>query len=140
MMRTDGSLEPPGRSGMLTRVQRTPRQLPARQRSRLSSEGVALPSTSAAPAQPGKLGRGLAGMVARSLVLLVGALMLLVHDDKANVGERGEQRRARAHHHVDPPAAREVPLVEALAAGEARVQDGHVVTEAAAEAAPRSGP
>lgn len=32
------------------------------------------------------------------------------------------------------PAAREVPLVEALAAGEARVQDGHVVTEAAAEA------
>ena len=47
--RTLGSTAVPGRSGISARVQLTPRQLPRRQRSRLSSEGVALPSTTAAP-------------------------------------------------------------------------------------------
>ena len=60
--------------------------------------------------------------------------MLLVHDDEAHVCERGEQRRARAHDHVHLPVAGKVPLVEALAGRKARVQDGDVVPEAAAEA------
>ena len=73
-------------------------------------------------------------MVARGLVLLVAALVLLVHDDETHIGERGEQRRARAHHHVGAALADHVPLIEALAGREARVQDGHVVSEAATKA------
>ena len=47
--RTRGRTAPPGRSGISTRVHETPRQPPPRQRSRLSSDGVAEPSTSAEP-------------------------------------------------------------------------------------------
>ena len=65
--------------------------------------------------------------------------MLLVHDDEADVGERGEERRARTHDDVGRAGTHHVPLVEPLAGGEARVQDGHVIAEAAAEAAHRLG-
>jgi hypothetical protein len=61
--------------------------------------------------------------------------VLLVDDDEANVGERRKERGAGAHHHVDGTLAHEVPLVEALAGGQARVEHGHVVAKARAEAA-----
>lgn len=61
MMRTDGSLEPPGRSGMLTRVQRTPRQLPARAALEALERGRGAAKHERRAAQPGQgLGRGLA--------------------------------------------------------------------------------
>ena len=60
--------------------------------------------------------------------------MLLVHDHEPHVGEWRKERRARAHNHVGVALARHVPLVEALAHREARVQNGHVVAEAAAKA------
>ena len=61
--------------------------------------------------------------------------MLLVDDDEAGIGKRGKERRARADDHAGLALAHEVPLVEALAGAEARVQDRDVVAEAAAEAA-----
>ena len=78
--------------------------------------------------------RDLARVVARARVLLVGRLVLLVDDDEANVGERRKERGAGAHHHVDSALAHEVPLVEALAGGQTRVEHGHVVAKARAEA------
>ena len=84
-------------------------------------------------------GGDLAGVVARRRVLLVGRLVLLVDDDEAGVGERREERRPGADDHVRLAPADEVPLVEALARREARVEDGDVVAEAAAEAADRLG-
>ena len=75
-----------------------------------------------------------ARVVARSAVLLVGALMLFVDDDEAHVAQRRKQRRARAHHHTRCSRANEVPLVEALTGAHARVHNGHGVAEAPAKA------
>ena len=60
--------------------------------------------------------------------------MLLVNDDETHVGERRKERGARTHHHMDGALAHEVPLVEALASRQARVENGHVVAKARAEA------
>ena len=59
--------------------------------------------------------RHVAAVVARRLFLLVGAVVLLVDDDQAEVGERGEDRRARADAHAGLAAAHPPPLVVALA-------------------------
>ena len=64
-----------------------------------------------------------AGMVARCLVLLIGILVLLVHDDDAQVFERRKNRAARADDDPRGPAVDLVPFVVALAVGEVAVQD-----------------
>ena len=61
--------------------------------------------------------------------------MLLVDHDQAEVGERGEDRRARADAHPRLPRAHAPPLVVALARGELGVHHGHGVAEALHEAA-----
>ena len=99
-----------------------------------SMEGVALPSTTAAPLRRGHPHRHVARVVARRAVLLVGALVLLVDDDEPDVGKRREQGAACAHHHARRARADEIPLVEALAGRHARMHDGHRVAEASAEA------
>ena len=76
-------------------------------------------------------------MITRSLVLLVGTLVLLVHDDETHVRERREQGGARANHDVRGTRADHVPLVEAFAGRKSGVEDGHIVAEAAPEAADR---
>ena len=74
----------------------------------------------AVAAQDGHVAR----MVARCLVLLVGILVLLVHDDDAQVFERRKNRAARADDDPRGPAVDLVPLVVALAVGKVAVQDG----------------
>ncbi len=66
-----------------------------------------------------------AGVVVRLVVLLVGGVVLLVDDDQAEVLERSEDRRPRAH--GEAHAARgELPVgVEPLACRKAGVEDGH---------------
>ena len=63
-------------------------------------------------------------MVARSLLLLVGVVLLLVDDDERQVPDRSEHRRARSHRDARFAAADAVPLLGALVIGERRVQDG----------------
>ena len=77
----------------------------------------------AMPAQDGHVPR----MVARRFVLLVGILVLLIHNDDAEVFERGKNRAAGADDDPGCPAVDLVPLVVALAVGEVAVQDGDLL-------------
>ena len=61
-----------------------------------------------------------AGVVARVDLLLVGAVLLLVHHDQAEVGDRGEEGRAGAEHHPRLAAAHPLPLLVALARAQSR--------------------
>ena len=63
--------------------------------------------------------------------------MLLVDDDQAEVGDRGEDGRARADADARLAAAQPPPLVVALAVGEGRVEDRDAVAEAGPEAGDR---
>ena len=78
-----------------------------------------------------------AGVVTGIALLLVGGVVLLVDDDEAEIGERGEDRRPRAH--ADPRLAppEPQPLVVALARAEPRVEHGNRVAEALLEAGRR---
>ncbi|MNQ29815.1 50S ribosomal protein L31 [compost metagenome] len=60
--------------------------------------------------------------------------MLLVDDDQAGMLERGEQRRAGADDDLRVALAGGLPGLQALAVGEARVQQGDARVEAAGEA------
>ena len=77
--------------------------------------------------------RDVAAVVARALLLLVRAVVLLVDDDQAERAQRREHRRPRADDDVDVAAADALPLVVALAVGEAAVLDGDALAERAAE-------
>ena len=59
--------------------------------------------------------------------------MLLVDDDEADVRERREDGRPRADDHVDVAAADALPLVVALAVGQAAVLDGHAIDKPQSE-------
>jgi hypothetical protein len=76
-----------------------------------------------------------AGVVARVALVLVGGVVLLVDDDQAEVDDRREHRRARAHADARLAAAQALPLVVALALGELGVQHRDRVAEALDEAA-----
>ena len=56
-----------------------------------------------------------AGVVARVALVLVGALVLLVDDDQAEVAQRREHGRARTDAHARLAAAQALPFVVALA-------------------------
>ena len=58
--------------------------------------------------------RDVARMVARRLVLLVGGIVFLVHDDETEVPDGREDRAARPHHHARLARADTVPLVVTL--------------------------
>ena len=66
--------------------------------------------------------RHVARVVAHALLLLERAVVLLVDDDDAEVGDRREQRRARAERDVDLPAREAPPRVGARRVGEPGVQ------------------
>ena len=68
--------------------------------------------------------RHVAPVVAGALVLLVGAVVLLVHDHEAEAGNGREDRGARAHHDARLALANAPPLVVALAGRELAVEDG----------------
>ena len=55
--------------------------------------------------------RHISAVIARRLLLLVGGVVLLVHDNQAKVAERSEHRGASTDHHVDATVADTLPLV-----------------------------
>ncbi len=60
--------------------------------------------------------------VAKALLLLEGGVVLLVDDDHAGMGERGEDRRPRADHHGRLAAARGQPGTQTFLVGKPGVQ------------------
>ena len=66
-----------------------------------------------------------ARVVARRLLLLVGVLVLLVHDDEAERFDRRKDGRARADDNARAALADLVPFVVALAGGQMAVQHRH---------------
>ena len=81
----------------------------------------------------GKLapGRDLAGVIPGRLLLLVGMLVLLVHNDQAQRIDRGEDGRARADDDPGAALADLVPLVVPFARGQMAVQHRHQRLESA---------
>ena len=53
--------------------------------------------------------RHVAGVVGHAVVLLIGALVLFIHDDQPQIGEGQEQRRARAGNHLHLPRGHALP-------------------------------
>ena len=86
------------------------------------------------PFQPRAHDRDGTGVVTRHIGLLVAALVLLVDDDRAQIPDRREHRRARADRDPLPPLAQAAPGVEAFPVREPGVQHGDLVAEAGAEA------
>jgi len=82
--------------------------------------------------------RDVATVIARDGVLFVAGLVLLVHNDEAQVGQRREDGRAGADDDVALAGAYLLPLHVALAGGEARVHHGDAL-KAHAEALHRLG-
>ena len=72
-------------------------------------------------------------MVAQAVVLLVGRLVFLVHDDQTHLLQRRKHRRTRTEHHPGLAAEHALPLVEPLAVSQAAVQHGQQVAEATVE-------
>ena len=70
-----------------------------------------------------------AGVIARRLFLLVRRVVLFVDDDERKIGDRGEDRRARADDHARFAALDAMPLLGAFAVGERGVQDGNFIAE-----------
>ncbi len=68
-------------------------------------------------------------VVAGGGLRFVGALLLLVHHDEADVAQRGENRRPRAHHDGGVAVADPLPLVHALGQGQPAVEDRHAGAE-----------
>ncbi len=75
-----------------------------------------------------------AAVVARHGVLLVGRLVLLVHDDEAHPQQGREERRARPHGYPGLTAPEALPLVKALALRQGAVQHRHLTAEARRDA------
>jgi len=64
-------------------------------------------------------------VIARGVVLLVGRVLLLVHDDEPEIPERQEHGGARAHHEVQLPRGGRAPHVRALSGTERAVVERH---------------
>ncbi len=73
-------------------------------------------------------------VVPRGFVLLVAALVLLVHDDRTDVGDRRKHRGPRAHDDALVSPTQCGPRVEALAVAQRAVQHRHLIAEHRAKA------
>ena len=73
-----------------------------------------------------------AALIAGGGVLLVGAVVLLVDHDEAELGERREKRRARAQDDPRRARAEPFPLLVTLVRGEAGMENRHLVAVALA--------
>ena len=87
-----------------------------------SSEGVALPSTTGAPASRARTTARVARGVPEPVLLLEREVMFLVDDEQSRPRERHEHRGASAHQHVRGAVARMRPRREPLAVGEPGVK------------------
>ena len=72
---------------------------------------------------------GVAGVVARGGVLLVGGLVLLVDDDEAEIAARGKNGASRSDHNARSSGLDALPLIVALANGERAVEYRDVISE-----------
>ena len=99
----------------------------------LSSDGVAEPSTTSAPSLRAAHDRHVAPVVARRLLLLERRIVLFVDDDQPEFVERRKHGRARADddRHLAPADA--IPLIGALAVGQAAVLHRHAIAERVAK-------
>jgi hypothetical protein len=88
----------------------------------------------ARPLEPRADHRHLARVVARALSLLVARLVLLVDDDRAEIAQRREDRRARADGDALLAAPQRQPGVVALAVAQRGVEHGDTVAEDGAKA------
>ena len=72
---------------------------------------------------------GVAGMVARGIFGFVGILLLLIHDDEAEISARGEDGASRADHNARSSGLDALPLIVALANGERAVEYRDIISE-----------
>jgi hypothetical protein len=72
-------------------------------------------------------------VVARRVLLLVGAVLLLVDRDEAKIAKRQEDRRAGPHDEVERPFRRVPPHLRAFAWAERRVVERHAFDPSLAE-------
>ena len=84
--------------------------------------------------------RQIAGVIPQAFLLFIGGVVFFVDDEQAGVLERGEQRRAGAHHDVHLAIAGGQPDIHALAIGQRRMQQGDAGVEALLEATQGLGP
>jgi hypothetical protein len=90
--------------------------------------------------RPGEVGTDhghIAGLIPRSFGLLVGAVVLLVHDDRAEIRERCKEGRTRADDDVLLPPPDLPPLIVAFPGREGRMEDGDLFSEPGPEAGDR---
>ena len=73
--------------------------------------------------------RHVAGVIEHAVLLLVGAVVLLVDNDEAELAERQEQRRARAHHQPGVAGGDGMPGAAAVGLGHAGVPFGRAGAE-----------
>lgn len=81
----------------------------------------------------------IAGVVAKTVLLLEGVVMFLIDDDQARVLQRGEDGRARADDDAGTAGAGVQPGVEPLAVAEIGVQNMDRYPKASPEAGQRLG-
>src|SRR6185503_7414406 len=77
--------------------------------------------------------RHVARVVARRVLLLVGAILFLVDRDQAEIAKRHEDRGARSHDEIERTIRRALPYLRALARAERRMVEGHALDPALAE-------
>ena len=77
--------------------------------------------------------RHVAGVVAHAVFLLVGRVVLLIDDDKPEIGVRQKQRRARADHDRHFAVSDSAPGARAAARRELRMPFGRLVPKRAAK-------
>ncbi len=112
-------------------------QLEALERLPALRPGRGAPEDRDGPFQRGALRGDRAGVVARVRLLLVGGVVFLVDADQAERGDRSEDRGARPDDDRRLPGGDSLALVAPLGLGQGRVQNGHSLAEAGAEAAER---
>ncbi len=72
------------------------------------------------------LDRHIAAVVAGGRILFVARLVLLIDDEQAGVGHRGEDRAARADHHIRLTGGDLLPIAVPGRLRQAAVQHGHL--------------
>ena len=82
------------------------------------------------------LDRDIAGVVSGELVLLVAAVVLLIHDDQAEVRERGEDRGSGPDNHTRLALGRPRPRVVPGGLAQPRVQHDHALVRESSEKPP----
>ena len=98
-----------------------------------SSEGVAEPSTSAAPAARARTQATCRAWVPRRLILFIGGVVFFVEDDQSEIGDGGQHRGAGAEHDARFAAADPPERGAALGGAEPAVEHGDSRAEPGAE-------